>query len=109
MIQIRPATAGDAAILAEIGLAAWRKGILPLVSESVVDRITAENPFIPFLKDMGPRILVATSDDALAGLGACEHGDDYISDVWVSPVFEGRGVGSALLHALEREIAARGP
>lgn len=108
MIEIRNATAGDSVILAEIGLAAWRKGILPLVPESVVDRITAENPFIPFLRDMGPCILVATSNGLLAGLGACENGDDYISDVWVSPAFEGRGVGSALLHALEREITTRG-
>ena len=108
MIEIRSATEADAVALAEIGLAAWRKGIMPLVPESVVARITAENPFRPFLKEMGARILVALDDGRPAGLGACEHGDDYISDIWVSPDFEGRGVGSALLHALEQQIAGRG-
>ena len=108
MIAVRNAKSEEMAVLGEIGLAAWRKGIMPLVSEDVVARITADNPFLPFLRDMGPRVRVAVSDGAPAGLGACEHGDDYISDVWVSPDFEGRGIGSALLSALETEIAARG-
>lgn len=108
MIGIRAATPADLEALAEIGLAAWRRGIQPLVPESVVARVTAKNPFLPFLKAMGPRILVATDGEEPAGLGACEHADDTISDIWVSPAFEGRGVGSALLAALEREIAERG-
>lgn len=38
----------------------------------------------------------------------CEHADDTISDIWISPSFEGRGAGSALIKALEAEIAERG-
>ena len=108
MIGIRAATHSDLEALAEIGLAAWQRGIQPLVPQSVAARVTAENPFLPFLKAMGSRILVATDGGKPAGLGACEHSDDTISDIWVSPVFEGRGIGSALLAALEQEIAGRG-
>ena len=57
---------------------------------------------------MYKHILVATDGGKPAGLGACEHADDTISDIWVSPAFEGRGIGSALLAALEQEIAGRG-
>ncbi|WP_323687964.1 GNAT family N-acetyltransferase [Rhizobium sp. AN69] len=31
-----------------------------------------------------------------------------MSDIWVAPEFEGRGAGSLLIRALERQIADRG-
>lgn len=34
--------------------------------------------------------------------------DDTISDIWVAPAFEGRGAGTALITALEAQIAERG-
>ncbi|TDR31097.1 hypothetical protein DES43_1361 [Aquamicrobium defluvii] len=37
-------------------------------------------------------------------MGAREHSDDTISDIWVAPELEGRGAGSALL--AEMEVAA---
>ena len=43
-----------------------------------------------------------------AGLAARDDGSDYISDLWVSPLHEGRGVGSALLLSLEQAIAKSG-
>ncbi|KQV35592.1 MULTISPECIES: GNAT family N-acetyltransferase [unclassified Rhizobium] len=108
MIEIRNAIPEDVYSLAEIGLAAWSKGIGPLVPAATSSKIESKNPFIPFLSEMGARILVAIVDGRAAGIGACENEDDYISDIWVSPEFEGRGVGSALVRALEREILSRG-
>lgn len=108
MVEITQATGEEEEKLAEIGLAAWRKGIKPLVSKDVAARIESDNPFLPFLRDMKSRLLVAVVEGEAAGIGGCEKEDDYISDIWVDPAFEGRGVGSALLQALEREIAGRG-
>ncbi|MBM6594572.1 GNAT family N-acetyltransferase [Microvirga pudoricolor] len=108
VVDIRPALPDDAADLARIGLAAWLKGIGPHVPDAVRGRMVRDNPFVPFIREMGPGILVATVNGHVAGLAACEHSDDLISDLWVSPDHEGRGAGSALVRALEREIAARG-
>ncbi|ASY63870.1 acetyltransferase [Sinorhizobium sojae CCBAU 05684] len=108
MLVIRPALPEEIDVLAAVGLSAWRKGIGPLVSASVAARITASNPFVPFLRELRSLALVAEIDGRAAGIGACERGDDTISDIWIAPAFEGRGAGSALIRALEAQIAGRG-
>ena len=108
MIKVRPAKPEELDELAKVGLASWRKGIRPLVTAEVADRIETNNPFLPFLKEQGVNVLVAAADGALAGLGASEDRDSHVSDIWVAPDFEGQGVGSALLAALEQQIRARG-
>ncbi|OHV82517.1 GNAT family N-acetyltransferase [Ensifer sp. LCM 4579] len=108
MLVVRSALPEEIGILAAIGLSAWRKGIAPLVTETVATRIAASNPFLPFLEGLGSRVLVAEIDGAAAGIGACERNDDTISDIWIAPAFEGRGAGSALIGALEAQIAGRG-
>ncbi|NSZ66056.1 GNAT family N-acetyltransferase [Agrobacterium tumefaciens] len=100
-----PARAGEEAELAEVGLASWRKGIKPHVDDAVAARIEDQNPFI---RQLGPQILVAEYQGKAAGIGASEHGDNQISDIWVAPEFEGRGAGWLLIRALERQIADRG-
>ncbi|HCV71399.1 MULTISPECIES: GNAT family N-acetyltransferase [Rhizobium/Agrobacterium group] len=106
MIEVRPAKSEELPELAAIGLASWRKGILPLVNAEVASRIESNNPFIPFLKEQGENILVASVDGVLAGLGASEDRDNHISDIWVAPENEGKGVGSALIAALEERFRA---
>jgi ribosomal-protein-alanine N-acetyltransferase len=108
MIVVRPATKDEVDALAQIGLAAWRKGIKPLVPSEVAIAIEQDNPFLPFLREIGSSILVAEINGLAAGIGACEHADDTISDIWVAPGFEGRGAGSALVRALEVQIHERG-
>ncbi|NKK90901.1 GNAT family N-acetyltransferase [Rhizobium leguminosarum bv. viciae] len=108
VIEVRPARPEELEELADIGLASWRKGILPLVTADVVSRIEGDNPFIPFLREQGGNILVAEINRALAGLGASEHSDNHISDIWVAPKHEGKGVGSALVAALEVRFRSQG-
>ncbi|MGK9199818.1 GNAT family N-acetyltransferase [Sinorhizobium meliloti] len=108
MILVRSALPQEADFLAQIGLEAWRKGIKPLVPAHVAAATEQNNPFLPFVRELGPRILVAEVDGEAAGLGAREHDDHVISDIWVAPAFEGRGAGSALIKALEAQIAERG-
>ena len=52
------------------------------------------------------RAWVACIFGSIVGVGLSE--EDRVSDLWVHPTAQGRGVGSALLAALEREIADRG-
>ena len=107
-IHIRPARMVELDRLAAIGLAAWERGIAPLVPTQVWDRVRAANPFRPFLRARGPSIFVADLNEEPAGIAARDGAGDYISDLWVAPGREGRGVGSALLAALETAIAQAG-
>lgn len=49
---------------------------------------------------------IACAEDRIVGVGLSTG--DVVSDLWVSPETQGEGVGSALLAALEQEIATRG-
>lgn len=51
---------------------------------------------------------MAELDGAFAGWGAREKLDHVISDLWVAPHAQGKGVGAALLDALEIAIASAG-
>ncbi|CAI2065067.1 Acetyltransferase YpeA [Serratia fonticola] len=108
MISIKQAMACDAVLLAEIGLTAWQKGLMPHVPPRVSKKFLRDNPFVPFLNTQGSRVLVGFIDHKPVGFGACEGCDDTISDIWVAPAFEGMGVGSAIINALEKEIIDRG-
>lgn len=108
MVIVRSARLDELEALSAIGLAAWQKGIAPHVPAEVVGRLNQTNPFVPFLKALGPSVLVAEIDGCPAGIGACETGADQISDVWVDLAFEGRSAGSGLVKALEDRIRAAG-
>lgn len=84
------------------------KAIKPLVAAEVARRIEGENPFLSFLRDQGSSIPVAEYGGIPFGPGATEHGDSTISDIWISPLHEGKGAGSALIKALEQVIRDRG-
>ena len=107
-IRIRPARMVELDRLAAIGLAAWERGIAPLVPTQVWHKVRIANPFRPFLRERGPSIVVAELSGEPAGIAARDGTGDYISDLWVEPGREGRGVGSALLSALEAAIAQAG-
>ncbi len=106
-ITIRPARPDDAFRVGEIGNAAWRKGFAPLVDPGVLARIDAES-FAAFGREGAAQILVAEIAGDITGFAATEHGDNRITDLWVSPDYEGRGVGSALLAAMETRLRRRG-
>ena len=108
MITIRPAEHGEADALASLGLRAWAEGIGPHVPDHVRRRICASNPFLPFILEMGPHLLVAERDGTAIGIAGCERHSGELSDLWVDPVYFGRGVGSALLDTVTRRAAAEG-
>ncbi len=107
IFRIRPATVADAAEAGRAGYAAWLKGIAPNISEEARARIS-EQTFVSFIRDLPEQIFVAEGEGLAAGIGATEKGGNHISDIWVAPEHEGKGIGSALVRALEERIAARG-
>lgn len=106
-VTVRPARASDARAIGAVGHAAWLKGIGVHVGPEAHARITPAT-FALFVTVHRGEILVAEIGGAVAGFACTELGDNYISDVWVSPDQEGRGVATALIAAVEAVIRTRG-
>lgn len=104
---IRPARADDVRQIAGIGYDAWCKGIGDLVPPQARHRISPET-FAALARDARAEILVAEVDGSVVGFSATEHGDNHITDLWVSPDVEGQGIGTALIVATEERIGLRG-
>lgn len=105
---VRPATTRDGICLGKIGFAAWRDGAFGKNDAGRTDAALLEAEFIQFCVTRPETILLAGEGDQLLGWGAREFSDHVISDLWVAPRAQGRGVGAVLLAALEEAIALAG-
>lgn len=107
MVMVRNAREGDVATLVEIGTRAWEQAVVG-VADLQVRRDHARNAFEQFLSGHWLHVSVAETDGAPAGWAAREALDDEISDLWIDPLQQKRGLGAALLAAMEAEIVAAG-
>lgn len=94
--------------LGDIGFAAWAASAFAVADAGRVDRDKLRAEFRAFGVAYAPTTLVAEADGMPLGWGAREDSDRRISDLWVSPDAQGRGVGGALLGALVEEIRIAG-
>ena len=107
-VTIRRARPEEAAALGDIGFAAWAASAFALNDAGRADRISLRDAFRAFGVTHAPTMLVAEADGSALGWGAREHSDQSISDLWVVPGAQGRGVGGLLLAALVDEIRVAG-
>lgn len=106
-MDIREPDLVDIPVLASAAFAAWENGIAPHVPEDARTRIS-EVDFSDFIRREPDQVLAAYVDEHPAGFVATEYGDGYISDLWVDPDHESKGVGRALLYAVCARILDRG-
>jgi len=106
--MVRRAELADAPRLGEIGFEAWLDSAFGKDDKGRADRTQLRAEFDAFGIDYQHTILVAIDDAGPIGWGAREYSDHTISDLWVSPAAQGKGVGAALLAALEEAIALAG-
>lgn len=107
MITIRKARQEEAEILAEIGLRAWQKAMIP-VGETLDMSENARNAFLRFTRDGWICITVVEKSGQPRGWAAREDLDETITDFWIDPDSEGQGLGAQLLAAVESEITDKG-
>jgi ribosomal-protein-alanine N-acetyltransferase len=107
-ITLRRARPDEPEALGDLGFAAWQASAFAVNDAGRVDRGRLRGEFRGFGATHAATILVAEAGGRLLGWGAREHQDQLISDLWVAPEAQGRGVGGALLAALIAEIAAAG-
>lgn len=107
MITVRNALEEDVPILIGIGVRAWEQAVTG-VAVLQVRRDHARGAFQHFLANRWLRVTVADFDGQLSGWASREKLDDEISDLWVDPPQQRKGLGSALLAAMEAEIVGAG-
>lgn len=101
--------AADHEAVAEVGFAAWKssgKDEAAFEEPKVVE--AARTAFLGYPATAKGDVAVAELAGKVIGWAAREDELDHISDIWVDPAFQGRGVGSALLGHLLARISADG-
>ena len=107
MIVIRHARQNETGLLAAIGLRAWAKAIAGLADAAAM-RVAAERAFVDFLAKHWLSVLLIEEENRICGWAAREDLDSTISDLWIDPGAQGRGLGKALLADMEQRMAAEG-
>ncbi|MDQ0421602.1 ribosomal-protein-alanine N-acetyltransferase [Peteryoungia aggregata LMG 23059] len=100
-------TAADADSVGRVGFAAWAANpVLNAFGADMVARIRAS--FHRFAKENFRLIKLGELGEEIVGWTAREGERDYISDLWVSPIHQGLGIGSALISATLRDMRVEG-
>ena len=107
MVVIRHARQNEISLLAAIGLRAWAKAIAEFADAARM-RDAAERAFVDFLTEHWLAVLLIEEENRICGWAAREDLDGTISDLWIDPTAQGRGLGRALLADMEQRMAAEG-
>ncbi|WP_221097482.1 GNAT family N-acetyltransferase [Rhizobium binae] len=108
-LTIRKITAADHEAVGAVGFAAWAASDAfedSYLDPDVIAKVKHE--FTIFPGETSGDIFVAELGQAIIGWGARENEPDYVSDLWVHPDHQGRGIGRALLFHLCALMAAEG-
>lgn len=102
-------TVADHHVVGEVGFAAWSASDAfeeTYLDPDVIARVKHE--FAIFPSEGSAEIYVAELDGEIVGWGARENAPNYVSDLWVLPDYQGRGIGRALLLHLCDLMASEG-
>lgn len=102
-------TTADHAAVVTVGFAAWLssdafKGVA--LSEEVIGR--TRRAFVVFPVETDAEVYVAELGRKVVGWGARDRAPDYISDLWVDPGCQGKGIGRSVIEHLCEHIRADG-
>lgn len=103
MTTIRYAHSEDVPALAETGMRAWEQAVTGVADLNAL-RDNARTAFLQFLSANWVKVIVAEDGGRIAGWAAREKLDEEITDLWVDPALQRRGIGTALLAAIEDEM-----
>lgn len=107
-IVIRKALPEEADRLGDIAYEAWERGILPLLSEAPGMRHSERRRFAAAVHDMLDRIIVAELEGIAVGWCSRARGRAYVPFLFVTPEYQGHGIGSALLRRMESLLELQG-
>ena len=98
---IRGARSSEVSTLAALGVIAWEQAFSNAGENTESIQQNAEATYSHFCTNFWHTIQVAELDGEIVGWGALEIGRNNLTDLWILPVIQRQGVGSAILAALE--------
>lgn len=107
-LLIRKAISSEIETLADIAYVAWERDLLPFLNGTSISREAERNRLEAAVEDGLDRIIVAEVDEVAVGWCQSARRRAYIPYLFVTPLLQNRGVGSALLRRMESMLLLEG-
>ena len=107
-LLIRKAIPSEIETLADIAFVAWERDLLPFLHGPAASREAERNRLSAAVRDGLDRIIVAEVNDVSVGWCQRARGRAYIPFLFVTPLLQNQGVGSALLRRMESLLELEG-
>ena len=107
-LLIRKAIPGEIETLADIAFVAWERDLLPFLHGPAASREAERDRLSAAVRDGLDRVIVAEVNEVAVGWCQRARGRAYIPFLFVTPLLQNQGVGSALLRRIESIIELEG-
>ena len=105
---IRKAVPSEIETLADIAFVAWERDLLPFLNGPAASRNAEKTRLEAAGRDGLDRVIVAEVNDVSVGWCQRMHGRAYIPFLFVTPLLQNQGVGTALLRRMESMLELEG-
>jgi ribosomal-protein-alanine N-acetyltransferase len=105
---IRKALPTEVETLADIGYVAWERDLMPFLSSGTANKQSEKKRLSVAVHELLDRIIVAEIDGVAVGWCARQRGKAYIPYLFVTPLLQNHGIGSALLRRMESMLELQG-
>jgi ribosomal-protein-alanine N-acetyltransferase len=107
-LLIRKAIPSEIETLADIAFVAWERDLLPFLHGQAASREAERNRLSAAVRDGLDRIIVAEVNGVSVGWCQRARGRAYVPFLFVTPLLQNQGVGSALLRRIESLLELEG-
>ena len=106
--MIRKAVPGEIETLADIAFVAWERDLLPFLNGAAASRHAEQERLTAAVRDGLDRVIVAEVNSVAVGWCQRIRGRAYIPFLFVTPLLQNQGVGTALLRRMESLLELEG-
>jgi ribosomal-protein-alanine N-acetyltransferase len=107
-LRIRKAMVSEIDTLADIAYVAWERDLMPFMSGPTASKQAEQQRLTQAVRDNIDRVVVAEVDDMAVGWCSRMRGRAYIPFLFVTPLLQNQGIGSALLRRMESLLELEG-
>lgn len=107
-LTIRKAMASECETLADIGFVAWERDLMPFLHGAAANPQNERRRLNTAVHELLDRTIVAEIDGVAVGWCARQRGKAYIPFLFVTPLLQNHGIGSALLRRMESMLELQG-
>jgi ribosomal-protein-alanine N-acetyltransferase len=105
---IRKAVPSEIETLADIAFVAWQRDLMPFLHGPAASPGLERDRLAAAVRDGLDRVIVAEVDGVSAGWCQRARGRPYIPYLFVTPLLQNQGIGSALLRRMESVLELEG-